>query len=276
MTQRLMTIVLALPVAVWSACGLGVAVAGEGSVEAITNTPQPVLAEPQDGDRIYIVGDSLTQHGVRTYGYVSLMQLAVKSAWPTRAIKIRGSGIGFNTAQNIRKRLQKDVLSKQPTVVVVEVGLNDIYLGERRPIDKEMYLFALKDIIFQIRRSGALPVLTTLTVMGERSDGSNRYDALIDEYCEAIRELGHAKGCPIIDLRPQFLAFLKRVNPDNLEWGVLTPEGDGAHLNYYGNQLLANLILEAFHVPLPDGWRQKLAEQVLAGDAEPEEKVISQ
>jgi len=247
-----------------------------GVVCAETNAPLPVLVEPRDGEAIYAIGDSITQHGVREYGYVTLMDLAMRGAYPTRRIKVRGSGVGFNDSQNVRKRLKKDVLSRNPTIVIIEIGLADLYYSEKRPIDKEMFLFAMKDIIWQVKRAGALPVVMTLTIIGEHTDGSNPEDAVIEEYCEAIRDLARAKRCPLIDVRPEFMAFLKRVNPDNVQSGILTPEGDGVHLNYYGNQLLANLILEAFHVPLPDDWRDKLAEKVRAGAQAPQEEVISQ
>lgn len=256
-------------------CGVSAPVENGPPAAAATNAPLPALTEPRDGATIFFVGDSITQHGTRQYGYVTQLEMALAGAYPTRRIRVGASGVGFNDSQDVRKRLKHDVLERDPTIVVVEIGLADLYYSEKRPIDKEMFRFAMQDIIWQIRRAGTQPVLMTLTLIGERFDGSNELDPVIDEYSEAIRELAHAQRCPLIDIRSEFIAFLKRVNPDNVKSGILTPEGDGVHLNYYGNRLLANLILEAFQVPLADDWRDRLAREIERAKAPPEEKVIS-
>ena len=256
--------------------GLGVpSVAGESdSVATATNAPLPQLTEPGEDEFIFFVGDSITQHGAREYGYVSQLRMAMEANYPIRRIRVSASGVGFNDSQDVRRRLKQDVLRWNPTIVVVEIGLADLYYSEKRPIDKQMFLFAMKDIIWQIRRANAQPVLMTLTIIGERFDGGNPLDAVIEEYCDAIRTLARTKRCPVIDVRPEFMTFLKRVNPDNRESGVLTPEDDGVHLNYYGNRLLANLILEAFQVPLASDWRDKLAAEIESESGRPEQKVI--
>jgi len=234
-----------------------------GAAVAVPNAPV-TLSAPKDGDTIIIVGDSLTEHGNRPYGYVTLMRDVIAAQYRTSDITVRGSGVGYDSSQNVRKRLQEDVLRRAPTIVIVEIGLADLYYSERRPNDRKLFKFAMKDIVWQIRRAGALPVLMTLTTIGECTDGSNPEDALIEDYSVIIREVAGEKRCPLIDLRPAFMAFLERVNPDNLRAGVLTLDNDGVHLNPDGNQLMANLILEAFHVHTPTGWRDTLAERIRA------------
>ena len=105
---------------------------------AATNAPLPALTIGAEGERIAIIGDSITQHGARSYGYITRMKMAMREAYPSREIKIIPSGIGNDTAQKVRGRLKADVLGEKPTMVIVEVGLADIYTSERRPIDRKM------------------------------------------------------------------------------------------------------------------------------------------
>ena len=97
---------------------------------------------------------------------------------------------------------------------------------------------------------GARVILCTPTVIGEKIDGTNEYDGMLEEYSAISRKVATDTDCQMLDLRQIFMGYLKANNPENLKRGVLTR--DGVHLNKKGNSFLSGLVLDALHVPLVD------------------------
>ena len=90
---------------------------------------KPTLAPVAKGDRIVFLGDSITQAGVGPKGYVTL----IKNALADKGATVIGAGISGNKVPDIQGRLQKDVLDKKPTLVVVYIGINDVWHGQDNP-----------------------------------------------------------------------------------------------------------------------------------------------
>jgi lysophospholipase L1-like esterase len=108
-------------------------------------------------------GDSLVQ-GVGSEkggGFVSVLEQKIGK-------KIINAGISGNTTEDGLARLDKDVLSKKPTLVFVLLGGNDFL----RRLPKEKIFVNLKEIILRIQKEGSAVVL--LGVQGGIfSDGYN-------------------------------------------------------------------------------------------------------
>jgi hypothetical protein len=83
-------------------------------------------------------------------------------------------------------------------------------------------------------------------VIGEKTDGSNQFDAMLEEYSAISRKVAAGTGSQMVDLRKKFLAYLKQHNKDNGQKNVLTT--DGVHLNPAGNRFVADCILQALGV----------------------------
>src|SRR4051794_14336407 len=84
------------------------------------------------GDRILFFGDSLTylagkeepkQHV--TKGYVRIVQDTLTKAHPDKKIEVDWVATGGHTVPDLLKRLERDVLPKMPTIVVIQIGCND-------------------------------------------------------------------------------------------------------------------------------------------------------
>jgi lysophospholipase L1-like esterase len=160
-------------------------------------------------------------------------------------IKVINAGISGNKVPDLQRRLQKDVLDKKPTLVVIYIGINDVWHGEKDPkrgTSKEKFEEGLKDIIAKITNAGARVVLCTPSVIGEKTGGANSLDAKLDEYSDISRKIAKELKIPLCDLRAAFGDYLKSKNPDNKERGILT--GDRVHLNPAGNKLVAETILK--------------------------------
>ena len=77
----------------------------------------------KSSDTLVFMGDSITEFGNnRTHGYVNLVMkgLRANNIEPT----YYGVGIQGNTAENMFDRFDKDVISKNPTVVTISAGVN--------------------------------------------------------------------------------------------------------------------------------------------------------
>lgn len=202
-------------------------------------------AEPlKKGEKIVFLGDSITQGGVSPKGYVTLIKNAMAEKHKDLGVEIIGAGISGNKVPDLQKRLEKDVLAKKPTVVVIYIGINDVWHGENDPArgtSKEKFEAGLKEIIGKIKDGGARVVLCTPTVIGEKKAGANKLDAKLDEYADISRKVAKDTGSELCDLRKAFVDHLAKNNADDKEKGILTT--DRVHLNDAGNKLVAETIL---------------------------------
>ncbi len=78
-------------------------------------------------DRIVFLGDSITAQGARPGGYVALVSEAIAEAYPELNIQVIGAGRGGHKVPDCQKRLDRDVLQKDPTVVMIYIGINDVW-----------------------------------------------------------------------------------------------------------------------------------------------------
>jgi lysophospholipase L1-like esterase len=136
--------------------------------------------------------------------------------------------------------MEEDVLAKNPDVVVIYVGVNDVWhktlLGTGTDPDKfeKFYLAILK----KLKEKNIKAVLCTPAVVGEKTDMSNPLDGDINRYSNMIRDIAKKNELPLIDLRKKFLDYELANNPENKEKDILTY--DRVHMNAKGNQFLAD------------------------------------
>ena len=210
----------------------------------------PGLAQAEDppplkkGEKIVFLGDSITQAGVDPNGYVTLIKKALTEKHKDLGTEIIGAGIGGNKVPDLQKRLQRDVLDKKPTIVVIYIGINDVWHGENNPANgtsKEKYEAGLREIIGKIKDAGARVVLCTPTVIGEKKAGANKLDKQLDEYSAISRTVAKDTGSQLCDLRKVFVDYLAKNNDKDKESEILT--NDRVHLNDAGNKLVAETII---------------------------------
>ncbi|WP_316812763.1 SGNH/GDSL hydrolase family protein [Pedobacter heparinus] len=189
--------------------------------------------------RIIFFGDSITQAGIKPGGYVDLLK---KDLDPGK-YEVIGAGIGGNKVYDLYLRMEDDVLKKQPDLVVIYIGVNDVWhkLSSKTGTDYDKFIKFYQALINKIQANGAKIVLCTPAVIGEKKNGANEMDAELDKYSGAIRDLAARNNLPLADLRKLFIAYDLANNPDDLAKGILTT--DGVHLNEKGNRTLADTLL---------------------------------
>lgn len=189
--------------------------------------------------KVIFFGDSITQAGVKPGGYIMRMGDLATGEKLADQFEFIGAGIGGNKVYDLYLRLEDDVLNKNPDVVIIYVGVNDVWhkrtYGTGTDPDKfEKFYSAL---IAKLKAKNIKVALCTPAAIGERTDFSNELDGDLNNYSNIIRGLATKNNIPLIDLRNAFLEYNKKFNTENKESGILT--SDRVHLNEKGNQFVA-------------------------------------
>jgi len=204
-------------------------------------------------DRIVFLGDSITQAASGPNGYITLIRKELDARHKDLEVATVNAGISGNKVPNLQARLEEDVIAKKPTIVFIYIGINDVWHWRKKPdgtmaggTPKDQYEAGLKDLIARINRAGARVILCTPTVIGEKPDGSNERDPMLEEYAAISRKVATETGTQLLDLRKAFIEYLKVHNREGKSKGVLTR--DTVHLNAQGNRLVADEMLAALGV----------------------------
>ena len=201
------------------------ALAAATAILSISSVSRADDAAPplKKGDRIVFLGDSITAGAVKAGGFVTLVHDSIEAAHPDLGIETIGAGVSGNKVPNLQARLDKDVIAKKPTIVFIYIGINDVWHWRKNKegllsggTTKEAFESGLNDIIAKINAAGARVILCTASVIGEKADGSNERDAMLDEYCAISRKVAAETKSRLIDLRRAFIDYLKANNPDKL------------------------------------------------------------
>lgn len=198
----------------------------------------------QDKIKVIFFGDSITQAGVNPGGYVKRIDSMARVQGKMNYDFV-GAGIGGNKIYDLYLRMEDDVLSKYPNVVVLYIGVNDVWhkASSGTGTDADKFAKFYQAVIDKIKAKNAKIILCTPAVIGEKTDGSNQQDGDLTEYSKIIRGLAQKNELPLVDLRKAFIDYNNKNNKENKDRGILTT--DRVHLNAIGNQLVADEIWKA-------------------------------
>ena len=208
------------------------------------------------GDRVLFLGDSITDAGgiSREWsaepfdgpGWLSRISRTAADH-PDLQLRLVNRGIGGSRVPDLLARLQADVLDADPTVVVLYIGINDVWhtmSGAGTP--ESEYTEGLARLVRTLRAAGIRVLLCTPSVIGEKAAGENDLDDLLARYTEISRTTATELDVPLCDLSAAFRDWLRAHNAGNDPSGLLTT--DGVHLTDEGNRLLADTVAEALGI----------------------------
>jgi lysophospholipase L1-like esterase len=198
---------------------------------------------PTKPTRVIIFGDSITQAGVNPGGYIVRMQEMLAKQNRAADYELIGKGIGGNKVYDLYLRMEDDVLALKPDVVVIYIGVNDVWHKSSygTGTDPDKFVKFYEAMIRKIQAGGSKIILCTPAVIGEKTDNSNQQDGDLNSYSAMIRNLATQQNLPLVDLRKAFMEYNLKNNPTNKERGILTT--DRVHLNETGNQFVAEQML---------------------------------
>ena len=204
-----------------------------------------ISMSPVQKTKIVFFGDSITQAGVKKGGYNDRIQTWVIQKSLQDKYELVGAGIGGNKVYDLYLRVEDDVMAKDPQVVVIYVGINDVWhkttTGTGTDLNKyEKFYIAL---IKKFQAKNIKVAVCTPTVIGEKKDDTNPQDKDLNAYSDIVRKLAAEYKCTLVDLRKAFSVYEQANNADNKESGLLTT--DRVHLTDAGNQLVADEMVKA-------------------------------
>lgn len=203
---------------------------------------------PMKKTKIVFFGDSITQAGVKKGGYIDRIQNSINQRSLQDKYELTGAGIGGNKVYDLYLRVDEDVLAKDPQVVVIYVGINDVWhkttSGTGTDLNKyEKFYIAL---IKKFQAKNIKVAVCTPTVIGEKKNDANPQDKDLNAYSEVVRKLATDHHCTLIDLRKAFASYEETNNADDKESGLLTT--DRVHLTDAGNQLVADEMIKGLSI----------------------------
>ena len=175
---------------------------------ATRRTPDP--GAPPVSLTVVFLGDSITSgHRLRT-----------NVAFPHRlgqalGIPVVNAGISGDTTEGGLQRLDRDVLVHRPRLVVIELGVNDMFSGWPR----ERTVANLSEITRRVRAQGAGVILVHISLPNMAGDGHRR----------PLQEIARTEGATLVE------DFLDGVVPGHTY--------DGLHPDEQGQALLAQRLL---------------------------------
>ena len=195
--------------------------------------------------RIVFFGDSITELGVKPNGYITKLDSMLAQKGLNKNYELIGAGVGGNKVYDLYLRMDDDVLAKKPDVVVIWIGVNDVWHKQSfgTGTDPDKFVKFYDAIIKKLKQANATVLLVTPAAIGEKTDFTNPLDGDLNKYAALIRDIAQKNNCPLIDLRKDFLAYNLANNKENKESGILTY--DRVHLNDKGNALVAEKMYEA-------------------------------
>ncbi len=197
---------------------------------------------PQKPIRVVAFGSSNTElhwHSLGYFNWFSWLSSAMRE-WIGRHITTINSGIGGETSKDLLKRIDRDVLSFNPDLVIITIGGNDAWKG----LTIQEYQNYLTQAVEKIKEIKALPVLQTYYCLLY-----NRMDRIFQRFPEIVevnRNLSREMEIPLIDQYKYFSPFYEK-DPNTYRNLML----DGLHVNQIGNALMGIIASRSFSLPDP-------------------------
>lgn len=207
-----------------------------------------VAMAPLKKTHVIFFGDSITQAAVNKGGYIDRIQRFVDSTGKSAEWQLTGAGISGNKVYDLYLRLEDDVLAKNPDIVFIYIGVNDVWhkATSGTGTDKDKFEKFYSALVKKMQARQIRVILCTPAAIGEKYDNTNQQDGDLNDYSNIIRRLAKSFNCELVDLRKIFMDYELANNKENKESGILTK--DRVHLNDKGDALVAAEMMKAIGI----------------------------
>lgn len=185
--------------------------------------------------RIVCFGDSITgvyYHTGSQRAWCDMLGHALQKANPRAHLQMINAGISGHTTVNAMARIERDVIVRNPHLVVVKFGMNDVV---RVPL--ETFRSNMREIVARCRAAGAAVVLCTPNGV---STNAARPEEKLSLFADVVRSIASEQQLPLVD----FLQDWQQLrNDDPVAWSLMM--SDAIHPNMNGHVRFAELIAKA-------------------------------
>ena len=234
-----------------------------------------VAAEPEfalhDGDRIVLLGDSITEQKL----YTSYLEAYALTRFPKEKFTFFGRGWGGDTAwlrmrsfpdekalhaatgdaqqklieDSVDEALNRDVVAVKPTLVIINFGMNDHnYEAFREDIFKT-YVRSQTHLTKSLIKNGAHVVLLTPQPIESRSGNPStdvRNQAL-GKFAAGLKGVATKEGATFVNQFDPYMAIMQHERSQDANASI--GGGDEIHPGPVGHTLMASIILQQLNAP---------------------------
>jgi pimeloyl-ACP methyl ester carboxylesterase/lysophospholipase L1-like esterase len=169
---------------------------------------------------------------------VALIRKGIDTLKPNAKIRVLAQAKGGLTIGEAQTKYLPEILRAKPSIIVIGLGTDE--LNSEHPTPKKKYEADLRALVDQCIDSGAIVLLLTPGLCGEKPDGANPRDKRLNAYADIHRQVAKKTHAHLLDIRSDLQAYLRFQNPKDKPQGVLTT--DGGKLNVAGQRYLAQRI----------------------------------
>jgi len=196
----------------------------------------PMLAP---GDRMVFLGDSITEQRL----YTRFVMDYVAMRYPDAKISFRNAGWGGDTSPGGLRRLQRDVLSLNPTVVSICFGMNDAGYGKFNQETYDRYIQGMKGLVSELKKAGVKVVLLTPGCIDhDRNEGLKGYNDTLARFAQGVEELARKERVPVYNIHTLMLDVQTKLKSDDPEFTMIP---DSVHPNPAGHIPMAYGLIKA-------------------------------
>ncbi|MDR0902989.1 MAG: GDSL-type esterase/lipase family protein [Opitutaceae bacterium] len=193
-----------------------------------------ILVKP--GETVAFLGDSITQQGALSGGYVRLVAdgLGVNGV----PVEVVPAGVGGNKSNQMLERLEKSVLDKKPDWMTLSCGVNDVMQGTRGGVPLDEFKKNITAIVDRCQQAGVKVIMLTATQI--RLPVTNSDNIKLAAYNDFLRDLAKERNLPLADVSADMAAEQGALAAARIRRSLTT---DGVHMSIYGNIMMAKSVL---------------------------------
>ena len=226
----------------------------ESLMDKITASRRPIV--------LFGASSTALRPGTKTYSEI-LEQTFQEKKIP---IEVINAGVPGNTTALALQRFQKDVLDHNPSLVVIQFGINDsaVDVWKNPPMEKPrvelpVYLTNMESMIDRIQNQNGEVILMspqrlswskkTRDLYGKPPyvlDDEEGFNVILDTYVAGLRELAVRKNVRFIDINA---AYSNHPSDSGEPYSELLNK-DGMHPNDKGHKLVFDLLIEELSRPI--------------------------
>ncbi len=200
----------------------------------------------KDGDRVVIYGDSITEQKF----YSLYLQQYVYCRYPDLKIRFYNAGWSGDRAPGAFNRLERDVLSLNPTVVTLFFGMNDGSYTTLNDNILKTYKDNMEKIIQALQAKNVRVVVFTPGCVDydrKKELGACDYNKNLEALGKAGKELAEKYKCDFVDVHKPMVDFQAAQKAKQADFTMIP---DSVHPDQKGHLMMARQMLTAFAEPM--------------------------
>lgn len=189
------------------------------------------------GDSISDAGRNMLDESDLGTGYVKIAAGKLRLLYPDKEFEVLNRGVGGDRTEQLLARIQKDVVAEAPDVVILEVGINDVWHRFLIGVDvtEEEFRANYGELVRILKDTGARLIL--LQPYALKIGGMSRVRPYLDRFNDIIDDIAAAEKLPLIRMDEIFNGVTQDIAPE--QFSV-----DGVHPTHRGCRYIADRVVK--------------------------------